>query len=126
MSGRAASIVATARDAAGRERLRRQLEAKAPGVCLHHGMDDRDTDIRDQPLRCGALKIERDVWIGANAAVLPGVRIGHGAVIGANAAVLPGVRIGHGAVIGAGAVVATDVPAMAVALGAPARVARER
>lgn len=45
--------------------------------------------------------------------------------IGANTVVLPGVRIGYGAVIGAGSVVAGDIPAMVVAVGAPARVVRQ-
>jgi galactoside O-acetyltransferase len=52
--------------------------------------------------------IERNVWIGANATILPGV------------------RVGHGSVVGAGAVVARDVPPLSVVLGVPARVARER
>lgn len=46
--------------------------------------------------------------------------------IGAGATILPGVRIGEGAIIGAGAVVTKDVPAYAVAAGVPARVLRER
>lgn len=41
----------------------------------------------------------------------PTVVIGFGASIGANATVLPGVKIGSGAVIAAGAVVDRDVPA---------------
>lgn len=52
--------------------------------------------------------IENDVWLGANVLVLPGV------------------RIGEGAVIGAGSVVTRSVPPMAVAVGNPARVVRER
>jgi galactoside O-acetyltransferase len=44
--------------------------------------------------------IEDKVWIGSDAVVLPGVRIGLGAVIGA--------------VIGAGSVVSGDIPAMTV------------
>ena len=44
--------------------------------------------------------------------------------IGSNAVVLPGVRIGYGAVVGAGSVVTHDIPAMTVAVGVPARVAR--
>jgi UDP-2-acetamido-3-amino-2,3-dideoxy-glucuronate N-acetyltransferase len=44
------------------------------------------------------------------------------ASIGANATILPGVRIGYGAMIGAGAVVGNDVPARAIAVGNPGRV----
>jgi lipopolysaccharide O-acetyltransferase len=50
------------------------------------------------------------------------VEIGDGAWLGQNVVVLPGVRIGRGAVVGAGSVVRTDVPDLAVAVGAPARV----
>ena len=42
--------------------------------------------------------------------------------IAAGAIVLPGVRIGRGAVVGAGAVVSKDVPAYAVAVGNPATI----
>jgi phosphonate metabolism protein (transferase hexapeptide repeat family) len=54
------------------------------------------------------------------------VRIGHDVWIGHGATVLPGVTIGTGAAIGAGAVVSRDIPAFAVAVGAPARPIRER
>lgn len=53
--------------------------------------------------------IGNDVWIGANAVILPEVN-----------------RIGDGAVIGAGAVVNKDVPDYAVVLGNPARVVKYR
>jgi acetyltransferase-like isoleucine patch superfamily enzyme len=53
------------------------------------------------------------------------VTIGAGAWVGANAVVI-GCSVGEGAVIGAGAVVTSDIPARAVAHGAPARVARMR
>lgn len=46
------------------------------------------------------IVIEADVWIGAAATVLPGV------------------RIGHDSVVGAGAVVTKDVPALSVVSGA--------
>jgi acetyltransferase-like isoleucine patch superfamily enzyme len=52
-----------------------------------------------------------------------GVTIGAGAWIGAGAKILDGVAIGDGAVIGAGAVVRDDVPARAIAVGVPARLA---
>jgi acetyltransferase-like isoleucine patch superfamily enzyme len=52
---------------------------------------------------------------------LQGVHIEPFARIGANSTLLPGVRIGRGAVIGAGAVVTHDVPAGQVVVGNPAR-----
>jgi acetyltransferase-like isoleucine patch superfamily enzyme len=52
------------------------------------------------------------------------VEIGDGAWLGENVVVCPGVTVGAGAVIGANAVVTTDVPAHALAVGAPARVVR--
>lgn len=52
--------------------------------------------------------------------------IGNDAWIGTEAMILPGVRIGHGAIIGARAVVTRDVPDYAVAVGNPARVVRMR
>lgn len=51
--------------------------------------------------------IEDNVWIGINATILPGVRIGYGAIIGANS------------------VVTKDVPAMTVAAGNPAKIIKE-
>lgn len=54
-------------------------------------------------------EIGNDVWIGANAVILPEVN-----------------RIGNGAVIGAGAVVNKDVPDYGVVLGNPARVVKYR
>jgi acetyltransferase-like isoleucine patch superfamily enzyme len=45
--------------------------------------------------------------------------------IGAQAIVLPGVRIGSGTVIGAGSVVSADIPSMVLAAGNPAQVVRE-
>lgn len=45
-----------------------------------------------------------------------------GASIGANATLLPGVRVGRNAMVGAGAVVTADVPANAIVVGNPARI----
>lgn len=47
-----------------------------------------------------------------------------GASIGANATILPGLRVGRAAMVGAGAVVTRDVPAHAVVAGNPARIIR--
>jgi len=52
---------------------------------------------------------------------LQGVHIEPFARIGANSTLLPGVRIGRGAIVGAGSVVTSDVPAGLVFVGNPAR-----
>jgi acetyltransferase-like isoleucine patch superfamily enzyme len=54
------------------------------------------------------------------------VEIGEDVWIGAHAVVLPGVRIGSGAVVGAGAVVNRDVPPNTIVGGVPARVIGDR
>lgn len=77
-------------------------------VGFNHGFDDIETPIYRQPLTSLGIEIGDDVWIGANAVVLDGV------------------KIGRGAVVAAGAVVAKDIPAMAIAGGVPARVLRYR
>lgn len=49
----------------------------------------REMPVTDQPSRTDrvGIKIDDDVWVGANATILPGVRIGRGAVIAANSVV---------------------------------------
>ena len=47
------------------------------------------------------------------------------AKVGANATILPGVRIGEGSLVGAGSVVTSDVPPGVIAAGSPARVIRD-
>ncbi|MEK5040739.1 CatB-related O-acetyltransferase [Sporosarcina sp. FSL K6-3457] len=54
------------------------------------------------------------------------IKIGHDVWIGANAIILPGVEIGNGAVIGAGAVVTKDVPPFSIVGGVPAKVIKFR
>ncbi|MBD1929115.1 CatB-related O-acetyltransferase [Trichocoleus sp. FACHB-90] len=56
----------------------------------------------------GTTVIENDVWIGYEATIMSGVKIGNGAVIGAKA------------------VVAKDIPDYAIAIGNPAKVIRYR
>ncbi len=69
---------------------------------LNHGLavSDRAT-LYPKPIR-----VENNVWIGANAVILQGV------------------TIGEGAVIAAGAVVTKDVPAHCIAAGVPAKPVR--
>ena len=54
------------------------------------------------------------------------VEIGDYVFIGPRAIILPGVKIGKGAVIAAGAVVTKDVPNFAIVGGVPAKVIGER
>lgn len=53
------------------------------------------------------------------------IHIGDNVWIGAGAILLPGVRIGNNSVIGAGSVVTRDIPENVVAVGNPCRVLRE-
>jgi acetyltransferase-like isoleucine patch superfamily enzyme len=52
---------------------------------------------------------------------LEGITTEDNVCIGANSTILPGVKIGYGAVVGAGAVVTKDVKAETVVLGVPAK-----
>lgn len=52
--------------------------------------------------------------------------VGHDVWFGYESLIMPGVRIGHGAIIGARAVVTRDVPAYAIVTGNPATVTRMR
>ncbi len=54
------------------------------------------------------------------------VDVGHDVWLGANSVILPGIRVGNGAVIGAGSVVTRDVPDYAVVAGVPARLLKYR
>ena len=53
------------------------------------------------------------------------VKIGKNVWIGSDCTILPGVEIGNGAVIGAGSVVTKNVPANSIAVGSPARVIKQ-
>ena len=46
--------------------------------------------------------------------------------IGANVVLVPGVKIGEGAIIGAGSVISKDVPPCAVVVSSPQRVVKYR
>ena len=72
------------------------------------GLDTRDDEVFFDWRRSHPCVIGHDVWIG------------HAAVV------LPGVRIGTGAVIGAAAVVTRDVEPYQVVVGVPARPVRRR
>jgi serine acetyltransferase len=56
----------------------------------------------------GDIIIENDVWIGAKATIMSGV------------------RIGNGAIVAAGSVVSKDVPPYAIVAGNPAKIVKYR
>lgn len=69
---------------------------------LNHGMMPEERhDLLPKPIHIG-----KNVWIGSNSTILPGV------------------TIGDNAVIGAGSVVTKDIPENKIAVGSPARVIR--
>ena len=72
-------------------------------ITANHGFAAREEHIADQPQRERDVRIGEDVWIGANAVILPGV------------------TIGDGAVVAAGAVVREDVSPFTIVGGVPAR-----
>jgi acetyltransferase EpsM len=74
-----------------------------------------------------AASVDHDCRVGDHVNISPGARLG-GCVqmerevfVGLNASVLPGVRVGEAAVIGAGAVVTRDVEPGTTVVGIPAR-----
>jgi acetyltransferase-like isoleucine patch superfamily enzyme len=73
-----------------------------------HRFDDATTPMHGQGLYEDRVVIEDDVWLGAGAMIMPGV------------------RVGRGAIVAGGAVVTSDVPPMAIVGGVPARLLRER
>lgn len=70
-------------------------------------------------------RLEDYATLGPGCLLAGSVRVGRGAFVGAGAVCAPQVEIGPNAVVGAGAVVIRDVPAGALVVGNPARVARE-
>lgn len=73
-------------------------------TALNHNFDDTQKRIDEQGVSTIPVTIEDDVWIGANAVILPGV------------------TIGNHCVVAAGAVVTKDVPPHSLVAGVPAKV----
>lgn len=73
----------------------------------NHRYSAKGIPIREQGHISGQIIIKDDVWIGANAVILPNV------------------IIGSGAIIGAGAVVNNDTPAYTLVGGVPAKIIKE-
>lgn len=80
-------------------------------VTFNHGYASRSVPMRYQPwvdLPENSIEIGTDVWVGANVTILPGS------------------RIGDGAIIGAGSLVRGEVPPRSVYLNTQSPVIRER
>jgi acetyltransferase-like isoleucine patch superfamily enzyme len=76
-------------------------------TALNHNFADTSRRIDEQGISTNPVVIGDDVWIGANAVILPGV------------------TIGRHVVVAAGAVVTKDVPSYCVVAGVPAKVIKE-
>ena len=76
-------------------------------TALNHNFVDSEKRIDEQGVSTTPVVIEDDVWIGANAVVLPGV------------------KIGNHSVVAAGAVVTKDVPPHSIVAGVPAKIIKK-
>lgn len=76
-------------------------------TALNHNFEDSEKRIDEQGVSTSTVIIEDDIWIGANAVVLPGV------------------TIGHHSVVAAGAVVTKDVPPHSLVAGVPAKIIKQ-
>jgi acetyltransferase-like isoleucine patch superfamily enzyme len=65
--------------------------------------------VNQEPFQRTELTIGNDVWIGANALIMPSVQ-----------------KIGNGVVIGVGSIVTKDIPDFAVVVGNPAKIIKYR
>jgi len=73
-------------------------------TALNHNFGDKSQRIDDQGVSTDPVIVGDDIWIGANAVILPGV------------------NIGHHSVVAAGAVVTKDVPPHSLVAGVPAKI----
>ena len=76
-------------------------------TALNHNFEDSEKRIDEQGVSTSTVIIEDDIWIGANAVVLPGV------------------TIGQHSVVAAGAVVTKDVPPHSLVAGVPAKIIKQ-
>ena len=76
-------------------------------TALNHNFEDTEKRIDVQGVSTTPVTIEDDVWIGANAVILPGV------------------HIGNHCVVAAGAVVTKDVPPHSLVGGVPAKIMKQ-
>jgi acetyltransferase-like isoleucine patch superfamily enzyme len=85
-----------------------------------------DTIIEDDVFIGPCVSMSNDKYMGKKDVSMKGPFIEKAARIGNNASLLPGIKIGQGAVVGAGAVVTKDVPKYRTVIGVPAKEMGER
>lgn len=76
-------------------------------TALNHNFSDAEKRIDEQGVNTTPVVIEDDIWIGANAVILPGV------------------TIGQHSVVAAGAIVTKDIPPHSLVAGVPAKVIKQ-
>ncbi len=112
--------------------LKRQWFVRVFGMDIHPSVQISLSARLDRTYPKG-VHVGANSYIAFEAAVLTHDRtrglyldtvIGRDCFIGARSLILPGIRIGDGAIVGAGSVVTKDVPACAVVAGNPARIVR--
>lgn len=78
-----------------------------PFNIMGHGWEKTTPSIEDLPIK-GDTVVGNDVWIGQNVTIMPGIKIGNGAIIAANSTV------------------SKDIPAYHIAGGNPIRIIKKR
>lgn len=82
--------------------------SSSDAACVFNGKCFESSVEEERRTQYQSIEIGNDIWIGANAIILPHV------------------KIGDGAIVGAGAVVTHDVPPYAIVGGIPAKIIRYR
>lgn len=77
-------------------------------ISANHRYESREIPIKNQGFQGTPIKIGEDVWIGTHVVILPGA------------------KIGRGAIIGAGSIVNSEIPEYEIWGGVPARFIKSR
>ena len=104
------------------------IEVGEGSQILHGAVIQTGTQIGKHSIINTAASIDHDcmikdfTFIGPNATLCGGVRIGEGSFIGAGAIILPYIKIGKNCTIGAGSVVTKNIEDGVTAYGNPAKI----
>ena len=92
---------------------------------LSHGVNVHDTDSHPLPLAARAQQVtQKDIPLSEAGVLSEKVVLEDDVWIGFNAILLKGIRLGRGCVVGAGAVVTRSFPPLSLVAGNPARIIR--